>query len=178
MKSPNYMQIRTKHLQKEGLDPFSQLILLRKNHQESSTICSLFLIMYIAATWKQVELSGQLRGALVEGLKPATKYVMRVAAEGPAGRSGSSAELWVTTEPQRPAGPPLGKHCSSSWKELSWAIQSLPAYTRQQYKCGFILIAWAEFQDWRWGRFRPLNCTWAGSLLFQNYAMAKSRATM
>ncbi|KAK9499682.1 hypothetical protein O3M35_002689 [Rhynocoris fuscipes] len=77
-----------------------------------------------AGTWKQQELSGQVRGALVEGLKPATKYVMRVAAEGPAGRSGPSTELRITTEPQRPAGPPLNlsvRPVSSTKLLVSWS---------------------------------------------------------
>lgn len=59
--------------------------------------------------WLQLELSDPplQYAALVEDLKPATRYFFRVIAEGPAGRSAPSAELLVRTEPQKPAGPPL-----------------------------------------------------------------------
>ncbi|XP_011496238.1 PREDICTED: Down syndrome cell adhesion molecule-like protein Dscam2 [Ceratosolen solmsi marchali] len=59
--------------------------------------------------WQQQELSGPPLpyAALVDELKPATRYTIRVIAEGPAGRSAPSSELVVKTEPQRPAGPPL-----------------------------------------------------------------------
>lgn len=60
-------------------------------------------------TWQQIELTGPTlqHTALVEDLKPATKYMFRVVAEGPAGPSEPSPVLTVRTEPQRPAGPPL-----------------------------------------------------------------------
>jgi hypothetical protein len=60
-------------------------------------------------TWQQIELAGSSlqHAAVVEDLKPATKYTFRVVAEGPAGLSEPSPELTVRTEPQRPAGPPL-----------------------------------------------------------------------
>lgn len=45
--------------------------------------------------------------ALIENLKPATRYIFRVIAEGQAGQSAPSQELHVKTEPQRPAGAPL-----------------------------------------------------------------------
>ncbi|XP_043473238.1 Down syndrome cell adhesion molecule-like protein Dscam2 isoform X4 [Leptopilina heterotoma] len=59
--------------------------------------------------WQQQELTGPPLpyAALIDELKPATKYTIRVIAEGPAGRSSPSAELVVRTEPQRPAGPPI-----------------------------------------------------------------------
>ena len=59
--------------------------------------------------WQQQELSGPPLpyAALIDELKPATKYTIRLIAEGPAGRSTSSAELVVRTEPERPAGPPI-----------------------------------------------------------------------
>ncbi|KAL5282509.1 hypothetical protein ACFFRR_005558 [Megaselia abdita] len=44
---------------------------------------------------------------LIENLKPATKYIFQIIAEGVAGRSSPSKELIVKTEPLRPAGPPL-----------------------------------------------------------------------
>lgn len=45
--------------------------------------------------------------ANIENLKPATRYIFRVIAEGQAGQSAPSQELHVKTEPQRPAGAPL-----------------------------------------------------------------------
>lgn len=44
---------------------------------------------------------------MIEDLKPATRYTIRVIAEGTAGRSAPSAPLLIKTEPQRPGGPPL-----------------------------------------------------------------------
>ncbi|GAB0100349.1 Down syndrome cell adhesion molecule-like protein Dscam2 [Sergentomyia squamirostris] len=59
--------------------------------------------------WQTLELSEPpLYTALIENLKPATRYAFRVIAEGNAGRSSPSPELVIKTEPQRPAGPPLG----------------------------------------------------------------------
>ncbi|KAK4877583.1 hypothetical protein RN001_010089 [Aquatica leii] len=63
-------------------------------------------------------------GALIEDLKPATKYVFRVVAEGPAGKSKPSLELIVRTEPQRPAGPPLNlavRPVSSTELLVTWS---------------------------------------------------------
>ncbi|KAB0795843.1 hypothetical protein PPYR_09904 [Photinus pyralis] len=63
-------------------------------------------------------------GALIEDLKPATKYIFRVIAEGPAGRSKPSFELLVRTEPQRPAGPPLNlsvRPVSSTELLVTWS---------------------------------------------------------
>ncbi|XP_055691014.1 cell adhesion molecule Dscam2 isoform X2 [Lutzomyia longipalpis] len=58
--------------------------------------------------WQTVELSDPPQfTALIESLKPATRYTFRVIAEGTAGRSSPSQELTIKTEPQRPAGPPL-----------------------------------------------------------------------
>lgn len=59
-------------------------------------------------SWHQIEISDPPQyTALIENLKPATKYAFRVMAEGPAGQSAPSQDLVVRTEPQRPAGPPL-----------------------------------------------------------------------
>lgn len=61
---------------------------------------------------------------MVEDLKPATRYIFRVIAEGPAGKSKPSAELVVRTEPQRPAGPPLNlsvRPVSSTELLVTWA---------------------------------------------------------
>lgn len=57
--------------------------------------------------WNQIEVSDAQYTASIENLKPATKYVFRIIAEGPAGQSIPSQELEVKTEPQRPAGAPL-----------------------------------------------------------------------
>lgn len=58
--------------------------------------------------WHAIELSNPPQfTALIENLKPATRYIFRVIAEGPAGQSVPSEELPVKTEPQRPAGAPL-----------------------------------------------------------------------
>ncbi|CAB0034504.1 unnamed protein product [Trichogramma brassicae] len=75
--------------------------------------------------WQQQELVGPPLpyAALIDDLKPATRYVIRVIAEGPAGRSAPSAELLVRTEPQRPAGPPVNlaaRALSSTELLLSW----------------------------------------------------------
>ncbi|CAH2009909.1 unnamed protein product [Acanthoscelides obtectus] len=70
-----------------------------------------FIVEYreLDKQWHQIELTDTplQYAALIEDLKPATKYVFRVSAEGAAGRSAASDELIVRTEPQRPAGPPL-----------------------------------------------------------------------
>nr|XP_029721991.1 Down syndrome cell adhesion molecule-like protein Dscam2 isoform X2 [Aedes albopictus] len=57
--------------------------------------------------WMYMELDPPKYAASIENLKPATNYVFRVIAEGPAGRSAPSQELFIKTEPQRPAGAPL-----------------------------------------------------------------------
>ncbi|KAK7792151.1 hypothetical protein R5R35_000418 [Gryllus longicercus] len=79
-----------------------------------------------AGAWQQLKVDGPPapRQALVEELKPATAYVFRVAAAGPAGRSRPSAELLVRTEPQRPAGAPLSvaaRALSSTELLVTWA---------------------------------------------------------
>ncbi|KAJ8927237.1 hypothetical protein NQ314_020327, partial [Rhamnusium bicolor] len=60
-------------------------------------------------SWHQIELTETPLpfAALIEDLKPATKYTFHVIAEGPAGKSAHSEDLIVRTEPQRPAGSPL-----------------------------------------------------------------------
>lgn len=79
--------------------------------QDTSEV-SKYILQYkegVDGMWQQQELSGPPLpyAALIDELKPATKYTIRVIAEGPAGRSASSAELVVRTEPERPAGPPI-----------------------------------------------------------------------
>ncbi|XP_033224907.1 Down syndrome cell adhesion molecule-like protein Dscam2 [Belonocnema kinseyi] len=76
--------------------------------------------------WQQQELTGPplSYAALIDELKPATRYTIRVIAEGPAGRSAPSAELLVRTEPQRPAGPPINlvaRPLSSSEILITWS---------------------------------------------------------
>lgn len=68
---------------------------------------SIYFLILLDGAWQQVELNGQIKGTLLEHLKPATQYTLRVLAEGPAGRSSPSQELAVQTQPQRPSGPPL-----------------------------------------------------------------------
>lgn len=61
---------------------------------------------------------------MIEDLKPATQYRFRVIAEGSAGQSKPSEEIIVTTEPQKPAGPPLNiqiQSISSIELVVTWA---------------------------------------------------------
>ncbi|XP_024945332.1 Down syndrome cell adhesion molecule-like protein Dscam2 isoform X13 [Cephus cinctus] len=76
--------------------------------------------------WQQQELTGTPLpyAALIDELKPATRYTIRIIAEGPAGRSVPSSELMVRTEPQRPAGPPINlaaRALSSTEVLVTWA---------------------------------------------------------
>ncbi|XP_053996008.1 cell adhesion molecule Dscam2-like isoform X5 [Hylaeus anthracinus] len=80
--------------------------------------------------WQQQEFTGPPLpyAALIDELKPATRYTIRVIAEGPAGRSVPSAELVVRTEPQRPAGPPINltaRALSSSEILITWSPPAL-----------------------------------------------------
>ncbi|CAH1181312.1 unnamed protein product [Phyllotreta striolata] len=75
--------------------------------------------------WHQLELidSPLPFTALIEDLKPATRYTFHVIAEGPAGKSSPSEDLMLRTEPQRPAGPPLNlaaRPISSSEVLVTW----------------------------------------------------------
>ncbi|XP_017957799.1 Down syndrome cell adhesion molecule-like protein Dscam2 isoform X3 [Drosophila navojoa] len=84
--------------------------------------------------------------ALIENLKPATRYAFRVIAEGNAGRSAPSQELIVRTEPQRPAGPPLNlsaRPLSSTELLISWAapLPELRHGDIQGYNVGYKLIS-------------------------------------
>ncbi|XP_020291121.1 Down syndrome cell adhesion molecule-like protein Dscam2 isoform X2 [Pseudomyrmex gracilis] len=76
--------------------------------------------------WQQQEFTGPPLpyAALIDELKPATRYTIRIIAEGPAGRSVPSTELIVKTEPQRPAGPPMNlaaRALSSSEILVTWS---------------------------------------------------------
>ncbi|XP_058457683.1 cell adhesion molecule Dscam2 isoform X5 [Malaya genurostris] len=71
---------------------------------------SKYIVEYreIDRQWMYMEISDPPQySAMIENLKPATNYMFRVIAEGPAGRSSPSQELFIKTEPQRPAGAPL-----------------------------------------------------------------------
>lgn len=74
--------------------------------------------------WQHIEISDPPQySVLIENLKPATRYALRVIAEGTAGRSSPSQELFVRTEPQRPAGQPLNlsaRPISSTEILLNW----------------------------------------------------------
>lgn len=104
-----------------------------------------YLVEYMEhnGPWHEIELSNPPQiTALVENLKPATRYVFRVIAEGPAGQSMPSEELAVKTEPQRPAGAPLNlsaRPLSSTEILVSW-LPPLPELRHgeiQGYNIGF-----------------------------------------
>ncbi|XP_016955680.1 cell adhesion molecule Dscam2 isoform X11 [Drosophila biarmipes] len=95
--------------------------------------------------WQQIEVKDPpMFNALIENLKPATRYAFRVIAEGSAGRSAPSQELIVRTEPQRPAGPPLSlsaRPLSSTELLISW-VAPLPELRHgdiQGYNVGYKL---------------------------------------
>lgn len=75
--------------------------------------------------WDQMELNETPQfTALIENLKPATRYAFRVVAVGTAGKSLPSQELIIKTDPQRPNGPPLSlsaRPMSSSEVLVTWA---------------------------------------------------------
>ncbi|XP_073841216.1 cell adhesion molecule Dscam2-like [Musca autumnalis] len=84
--------------------------------------------------------------ALIENLKPATRYAFRVIAEGTAGRSAPSQELIIRTEPQRPAGPPLNlsvRPLSSTELLVSWIapLAELRHGDIQGYNVGYKLAS-------------------------------------
>ncbi|TMW42949.1 hypothetical protein DOY81_011971, partial [Sarcophaga bullata] len=84
--------------------------------------------------------------ALIENLKPATRYAFRVIAEGTAGRSAPSQELVIRTEPQRPAGPPLSlsvRPLSSTELLVSWIapLAELRHGDIQGYNVGYKLAS-------------------------------------
>ncbi|XP_017775727.1 PREDICTED: Down syndrome cell adhesion molecule-like protein Dscam2 [Nicrophorus vespilloides] len=86
-----------------------------------------FIVEYreLDRPWQQIDLNDMPLqfAALIEDLKPATRYTFRVIAEGPAGKSAPSTELLLRTEPQRPAGPPLNlsvRPVSSTELLITW----------------------------------------------------------
>ncbi|XP_030386436.1 Down syndrome cell adhesion molecule-like protein Dscam2 isoform X2 [Scaptodrosophila lebanonensis] len=97
--------------------------------------------------WQHLEIKDPpTYNALIENLKPATRYAFRVIAEGTAGRSAPSQELIVRTEPQRPAGPPLNlsaRPLSSTELLISW-VAPLPELRHgdiQGYNVGYKLAS-------------------------------------
>lgn len=95
--------------------------------------------------WQEIEISDPPQyAALVENLKPATKYIFRVIAEGPAGQSVPSQELQIKTEPQRPAGFPLNlsaRPLSSTEILITWMppLSELRHGEIQGYNIGYKL---------------------------------------
>ncbi|KAJ8866133.1 hypothetical protein PR048_033657 [Dryococelus australis] len=119
-KSPNNL---------EAVKIGSRSIKIQWQHQsvDSSEVAK-FIVEYKEndGSWEHMELSSVPLplSTVVEDLKPATRYVFRVVAEGPAGHSAPSAEFAVKTEPQRPAGPPLSvsaRPVSSTELLVTWA---------------------------------------------------------
>ncbi|XP_068083857.1 cell adhesion molecule Dscam2 [Anabrus simplex] len=134
----------------------SRSVSIKWQHQTSdSSEVTKYLVQYkegdaslpfssFISSWQQLELSGPplQHSALIEDLKPATRYVFRVVAEGPAGHSGPSAELPIRTDPQRPAGPPLNlsvRPVSSTELLVTWVppLQELQHGDIQGYNIGY-----------------------------------------
>ncbi|XP_063920715.1 cell adhesion molecule Dscam2 isoform X4 [Zophobas morio] len=81
------------------------------------------------SSWKQLDLMdiSAPYTAVIEDLKPATAYTVRVIAVGPAGESPPCSELHVRTESQRPSGPPLNisvRPLSSTELIVTWTPPS------------------------------------------------------
>lgn len=80
--------------------------------------------MIIQGWWDPTEVVGNVRTALVTGLQPATKYLLRVIAAGDAGWSDPSEDLTAITNPERPSGPPTRvevRSLSSTQLLVTWA---------------------------------------------------------
>ncbi|XP_063239602.1 LOW QUALITY PROTEIN: cell adhesion molecule Dscam2-like [Bacillus rossius redtenbacheri] len=115
----------------EAVQVGSRSVKVQWQHQADASEVTRFLLEYkeIDGSWEQLELGGTPLplSAVLEDLKPATRYALRVVAEGPAGRSAPSAELTLRTEPQRPAGPPRAvsvRPVSSTELLVTWAPPS------------------------------------------------------
>ncbi|KAF4517520.1 hypothetical protein B566_EDAN006522, partial [Ephemera danica] len=116
-----------------------------------------YFVHYIEDTgsWDQsrtVAVPGSAHSAVLEPLTPATRYTVRVIAQGPAGRSAPSPELRLTTHAQRPAGPPLQLSVtpvSSSALAISWSPprSELQHGNIASYNVGFRLASPAEGGD-------------------------------
>ncbi|XP_030757648.1 Down syndrome cell adhesion molecule-like protein Dscam2 isoform X3 [Sitophilus oryzae] len=76
-------------------------------------------------SWHQIDLTETPLpySAIIDDLKPSTKYTFRIIAEGPAGRSVPSDEILVKTLSEKPAGPPLNPNArpiSSTEVLVTW----------------------------------------------------------
>ncbi|XP_025423992.1 Down syndrome cell adhesion molecule-like protein Dscam2 isoform X3 [Sipha flava] len=74
--------------------------------------------------WDPTEVIGNVRMALVTGLQPATRYLLRVIAAGDAGWSAPSEDLTAITNPERPSGPPTRvevRSLSSTQLLVTWS---------------------------------------------------------
>ncbi|KAK7578218.1 hypothetical protein V9T40_010423 [Parthenolecanium corni] len=97
-----------------------------QHHSSHEGEVSKYVVQYRRSEdpWLYSEVSSQLRGTLIEDLRPATQYRFRVIAEGSAGQSKPSEEIVVTTEPQKPSGPPINiqiQPISSTELVVTWA---------------------------------------------------------
>ncbi|KAL1516797.1 hypothetical protein ABEB36_000653 [Hypothenemus hampei] len=94
--------------------------------------------------WHQIELNETplLYSAIIDDLKPATKYFFRIVAEGPAGRSQPSDEISVTTLSEKPSGAPINpsaRPISSTEVLVTWSppLQELRHGDIQGYNVGY-----------------------------------------
>jgi len=74
--------------------------------------------------WDPTEVDSNVHTALVSGLQPATKYLLRVIAAGDAGWSSPSDDLVAITNPERPSGPPARievRSLSSTQLLVTWS---------------------------------------------------------
>ncbi|XP_027854261.2 cell adhesion molecule Dscam2 isoform X3 [Aphis gossypii] len=74
--------------------------------------------------WDPTEVDSNVHTALVGGLQPATKYLLRVIAAGDAGWSSPSDDLVAITNPERPSGPPARievRSLSSTQLLVTWS---------------------------------------------------------
>ncbi|XP_059476003.1 cell adhesion molecule Dscam2 isoform X1 [Neocloeon triangulifer] len=102
--------------------------------------------------WDQARVntvSGGAHSIVLEPLQPATRYIVRVTAQGPAGRSAPSPDLRFTTQAQKPAGPPLQVSVtalSSTTVVISWSPprQELQHGTISGYNVGVKLASGAS----------------------------------
>lgn len=124
--------------------------------------------------WREIELSNPPQNtALVENLKPATKYIFRVIAEGPAGQSVPCEELLVKTEPQRPAGAPLNlsaRPLSSTEILLTW-MPPLPELRHgeiQGYNIGYKISTTTNSNNYNFTSISGDGEDGSGELLLNN----------
>lgn len=127
-----------------------------------------------ANRWREMDISNPpTNSALIENLKPATKYVFRVIAEGPAGQSIPSEELPVKTEPQRPAGAPLNlsaRPLSSTEILLTWMppLHELRHGEIQGYNIGYKISTAADSNNYNFTSISGDGEDGTGELLLSN----------